>query len=60
MCPFYQKECLKSQCRLWTKAEVRNEQPGILRHEEGCAISLLVRIGSRGYIGAGRLAEGAK
>lgn len=42
--------CDKEQCQLWTKAEVRNEQPGILRFEFGCAIQLIARKGLGNYI----------
>ena len=50
MCPFSQKKCIKSECKLWTKAEVRNDLPGILRFDEGCAITLLAQKGEGDYI----------
>ncbi len=56
-CPFLQEECIKKNCGLWTKVVVKDEQPGILGFEEGCAIVLQVRTRERGYILAGRLGQ---
>jgi len=54
-CPFSQEECIKEECVLWSEAEVRDEQPGILRREKSCAIKLLAQKGGEGYISAYKL-----
>lgn len=44
--------CQEANCKLWTEAEVRNEQPGIVGFIPGCALQLLARKGLGNYIHA--------
>lgn len=54
-CPFLKKECIETECGIWTKAPIRDEQPGIKDFKEGCAISLIAEVLDTGYIPTGKL-----